>query len=132
MRLHHVQVSCPLGGEDGARQFYGDVLGLPEVDKPPALAARGGCWFRRGDVEETLLHELVHLAIGAAPGGRRWHGTEFTDTLRRAMLEGYGVAGARVRNTYHGAYAAALERSHAAEARLAERGVHPEQLELTG
>jgi catechol 2,3-dioxygenase-like lactoylglutathione lyase family enzyme len=51
MRLHHVQVSCPPGGEAAARAFYGDVLGLPEVAKPPVLAARGGVWFRDRDVE---------------------------------------------------------------------------------
>lgn len=56
MRLHHVQVSCPPGGEDAARRFYGDGLGLPEVEKPPVLAARGGCWFREGDVE-------VHVGV---------------------------------------------------------------------
>ncbi len=27
MRLHHVQVACPPGGEDGARRFYGAGLG---------------------------------------------------------------------------------------------------------
>lgn len=57
--LHHVQVSCPEGGEDAARRFYGDVLRLPEVAKPPALAARGGCWFRDEGVE-------VH--VGVEPG----------------------------------------------------------------
>jgi catechol 2,3-dioxygenase-like lactoylglutathione lyase family enzyme len=46
MRLHHVQVACPPGGEDGARRFYGEGLGLTEVDKPVALRARGGAWFR--------------------------------------------------------------------------------------
>ena len=46
MRLHHVQVSCPPGGEDAARRFYGSALGLLEVSKPPVLAARGGVWFR--------------------------------------------------------------------------------------
>jgi catechol 2,3-dioxygenase-like lactoylglutathione lyase family enzyme len=51
MRLHHVQVSCPAGGEDAARKFYGDALGIPEVAKPPVLAARGGCWFRGEAVE---------------------------------------------------------------------------------
>ena len=56
MRLHHVQVGCPAGGEDAARRFYGDVLGLPEVDKPPRLAARGGCWFRDEGVE-------VHVGV---------------------------------------------------------------------
>lgn len=84
--------------------------------------------IRRGDVEETLLHELVHLAVGAVPGGRRWHGREFTATLRRAMAEGYGVRGVQSRSTLHGAYAEALERIHAREAEL---GGHPEQLELS-
>lgn len=51
MRLHHVQVSCPPGGEAAARRFYGDTLGLPEVAKPPVLAARGGVWFRDERVE---------------------------------------------------------------------------------
>jgi catechol 2,3-dioxygenase-like lactoylglutathione lyase family enzyme len=56
MRLHHVQVSCPRGGEDAARRFYGDTLGIPEVDKPPVLAKRGGCWFRGAAVE-------VHVGV---------------------------------------------------------------------
>lgn len=43
---HHVQVSCPPGGEDGARRFYADALGLTEVAKPATLAGRGGAWFR--------------------------------------------------------------------------------------
>ncbi|MFG1990265.1 glyoxalase [Actinoplanes sp. NPDC048988] len=50
-RLHHVQVLCPPGGEDDARGFYGGVLGMTELPKPPALAARGGCWFRGGGWE---------------------------------------------------------------------------------
>lgn len=45
----HVQVCCPPGGEDRARAFWTGVLGLEEVVKPPALAARGGCWFRVGE-----------------------------------------------------------------------------------
>ena len=56
MRIHHVQVSCPVGGEDAARRFYGEGLGIPEVDKPPVLAARGGCWFRGEAVE-------VHVGV---------------------------------------------------------------------
>jgi len=65
---------------------------------------------RRGDAEETLLHELVHLFVGAAPGTRRWHGREFETTLRQAMREGYGIGGVKVNGSYHGAYADALER----------------------
>lgn len=51
MRLHHVQVSCPPGGEAVARTFYAGVLGIPEIAKPPVLAARGGVWFRGDGVE---------------------------------------------------------------------------------
>ena len=49
--LHHVQVAAPPGCEDAARAFYGGVLGLLEIDKPPLLEVRGGCWFRAGASE---------------------------------------------------------------------------------
>lgn len=51
MRLDHVQVSCPPGGEEVARAFYRDVLGMTELEKPPLLATRGGCWFKDGSAE---------------------------------------------------------------------------------
>ncbi|MDX6628410.1 MAG: hypothetical protein QOH00_656 [Gaiellales bacterium] len=43
-----MQVAAPAGCEGRARAFYGELLGLPELDKPAALAARGGCWFACG------------------------------------------------------------------------------------
>lgn len=46
--LDHVQVCCPRGGEDQARAFYGEVMGLVEVAKPEVMRARGGCWFQLG------------------------------------------------------------------------------------
>jgi catechol 2,3-dioxygenase-like lactoylglutathione lyase family enzyme len=48
-RLDHVQVAAPAGGEDAARAFYGELLGLPELPKPERLRARGGVWFAVGD-----------------------------------------------------------------------------------
>jgi hypothetical protein len=48
--IDHVQLAIPRGGEDAARGFYSAKLGIPEVPKPPLLAARGGCWFEIGDV----------------------------------------------------------------------------------
>lgn len=56
--VHHVQLACPAGTEDALRAFYVGVLGFEEVPKPPALAARGGCWFRRDGVE-------LHLGVEA-------------------------------------------------------------------
>ncbi len=50
IRLDHVQLAIPIGAEDEARAFYVVVLGLIEVPKPAAMAARGGAWFEAGDV----------------------------------------------------------------------------------
>jgi hypothetical protein len=70
---------------------------------------------RRGDLEETLLHELVHLHVGFEPGRRRrWHGPAFKRTLRQAMAEAYGVEGIDPTNARHGAYADELTRLRAA------------------
>ena len=57
----HVQVAIPVGGEDGARAFYGGLLGLAEVAKPPELAKRGGCWF---ELPEGSCGQ-VHLGVDA-------------------------------------------------------------------
>ena len=62
MRLHHVQVACPPGGEDACRRFYGDALGLTEVEKPEALRGRGGAWFRAYDDTGAVVAEL-HVGV---------------------------------------------------------------------
>jgi len=49
--IDHVQVAAPAGCEPDARAFYGGLLGLEELAKPEALAARGGCWFQAGEQE---------------------------------------------------------------------------------
>ncbi len=46
--LDHVQVAAPTGSESEARGFYGDLLGLSELEKPEALQGRGGVWFACG------------------------------------------------------------------------------------
>jgi catechol 2,3-dioxygenase-like lactoylglutathione lyase family enzyme len=52
----HVQVAIPSGSEAAARDFYGALLGMTEVPKPPALAERGGCWFTSGSA-------VLHLGV---------------------------------------------------------------------
>ncbi len=54
MRLHHVQLAIPSGGEDVARRFYVEGLGLTEVEKPGPLRDRGGLWLRDPGVELHL------------------------------------------------------------------------------
>lgn len=55
--IGHVQLAMPAGEEARARAFYGELLGLSELPKPAALAARGGCWFAVGGGQQ------VHLGV---------------------------------------------------------------------
>lgn len=54
--IDHVQLAAPPGCEDEARRFFGEVLGLREIRKPPPLAARGGVWFGAGE-------QQVHVGV---------------------------------------------------------------------
>jgi catechol 2,3-dioxygenase-like lactoylglutathione lyase family enzyme len=56
VRIDHVQLAMPRGGEEEARAFYKTVLGIPEIPKPTNLVSRGGCWF----VSDALK---VHLGV---------------------------------------------------------------------
>jgi catechol 2,3-dioxygenase-like lactoylglutathione lyase family enzyme len=56
IRLEHVQLAMPAGGEADAVAFYEGLLGIPHIPKPQHLAARGGCWFERADLK-------VHLGV---------------------------------------------------------------------
>jgi catechol 2,3-dioxygenase-like lactoylglutathione lyase family enzyme len=67
--IHHVQLAAPPGAESLMREFYGGVLGLVEVAKPPVLAARGGVWFRAAGIEIHIgVEEDFRPARKAHPG----------------------------------------------------------------
>lgn len=104
--LDHIQLAMPRGEEARGRAFYGELLGLREIPKPPELAKRGGLWFELADgrgvhlgVEEpfrpakkahpafrvTTLDALVarfregrHPVLWSfeVPGVRRFHGED--------------------------------------------------------
>jgi catechol 2,3-dioxygenase-like lactoylglutathione lyase family enzyme len=54
--LDHVQIAIPVDGEDAARRFYRDLLGLTEMDKPAPLVGRGGAWFAGPGID-------IHLGV---------------------------------------------------------------------
>lgn len=64
--IDHVQVAMPQGGEALARQFYGALLGLAELDKPDHLAVRGGLWFACGAQQLHLGGEAAFQPAGKA------------------------------------------------------------------
>jgi len=66
--LHHIQLAMPPGEEEAAVRFYGYLLGMRQIDKPPELAPRGGVWFREGAFEVHLgVEESFHPAYKAHP-----------------------------------------------------------------
>jgi catechol 2,3-dioxygenase-like lactoylglutathione lyase family enzyme len=86
-RLHHVQLAIPPDGEEACRQFWGQILGLTELAKPPELALRGGCWFRGGGLE-------VHLGVEAdfRPARKAHPGIEVSElTALAARLSAAGI-----------------------------------------
>jgi len=56
MRIDHIQLAAPRGCEEAAREFYGRLLGLREIEKPESLRARGGCWFACGE-------QQIHIGV---------------------------------------------------------------------
>src|SRR5262245_21831056 len=58
--LDHVQLAAPPGCEPAARAFFGDLLGLRELEKPEALRSRGGVWFAVGAQELHVGVEEPH------------------------------------------------------------------------
>ena len=77
IQFDHVQLAAPPGCEDQARRFFGDLLGLVELEKPEPLRSRGGVWFALGGggqlhvgVEESFVparkaHSAFRLSGGA-------------------------------------------------------------------
>lgn len=83
--LDHVQLAMPPGAEAeaAARAFYGGLLELGELFKPPILAARGGVWFGGPGFQLHLGVETdFHPARKAHPALR----CSDLDALARTLL----------------------------------------------
>ncbi len=90
--LDHVQVAAPPGCEEAARRFYGELLGLPELEKPASLRGRGGVWF-------SLAGAQLHIGVAApfVPASRAHPALRVADEqalealAQRLAAEGVGV-----------------------------------------
>jgi len=85
--IDHIQLAAPEGCEPAARHFYGSLLGLQEIEKPPALRARGGCWFQCG---ERQLHIGIEKDFRPAKKAHPAFGVENLDDLRQ-LFKSNGV-----------------------------------------
>lgn len=89
--LDHVQVAAPAGCEPQARRFYGELLGLAELDKPAALRERGGVWFALGAQQ---LHVGVEEPF--APARKAHPALLVRDGALDGLADRVAAAGAKV------------------------------------
>jgi catechol 2,3-dioxygenase-like lactoylglutathione lyase family enzyme len=69
--IDHVQLAAPPGCEQQARWFFGEVLGMHELEKPEELARRGGCWFQCGNQQLHIgVEQDFRPALKAHPAFR--------------------------------------------------------------
>lgn len=90
VQLDHIQLAMPENEEYRARVFYGDVLGLAELEKPSSLQGRGGVWY------QITNDRQIHLGVEKPfSPNRKAHPCFVTDALDRLaetlQAEGYPV-----------------------------------------
>lgn len=87
-KIDHVQICIPVGAEVKAREFYTDILGFKEMEKPQSLKPNGGLWYDLGSVQ---LH--IGVEDTSAYNSKR-HPAFVVDNLAavRRYLEEHGVA----------------------------------------
>jgi catechol 2,3-dioxygenase-like lactoylglutathione lyase family enzyme len=87
-----VQVAAPAGCEDAARRFYGELLGLGELERPEALRGRGGVWFACG------AHQLhVGVTPDFTPATKAHPALRVAPSTLDALAEQLTAAGVEVK-----------------------------------
>jgi len=56
VELNHVNIRVPRALEEATKDFYNNVVGLEEIEKPAESKAHGGAWFGCGAVQ-------IHLSL---------------------------------------------------------------------
>ncbi len=91
--IDHVQLAAPAGCEVAARAFFGELLGLRELEKPQVLQARGGAWFALAGDQQ--LH--IGVAEPFAPARKAHPALRLADEpALEALAERLQAAGAPV------------------------------------
>lgn len=67
--LDHILIAIPEGAEDAARAYYCGLLGFTEIEKPEALAGRGGFWLQAGAFTLHIGTETPFVPPGRAHPG---------------------------------------------------------------
>lgn len=82
--IDHVQVAALPMCESEARRFYGEILGLKELEKPEALRKKGGCWFELASGQQ--LHVGVEFPFRPGLKAHPAFVVEHFDEFRQRLL----------------------------------------------
>jgi hypothetical protein len=86
-----VQIAAPPGCEAEARRFFGELLGLKELEKPEPLRSRGGAWFALGGGQLHVGVEEPFTAARKAHPAFRVSAEELEELARRLEAAGKRV-----------------------------------------
>ena len=84
-----MQIAAPPDCESQARRFYGELLGLAELEKPGPLRPAGGVWFALGDAQLHIGVEERFSPARKAHPALRVDGAELEELARR--LSDFGM-----------------------------------------
>ena len=70
LEFHHADLIIPNGSEAIAREFYCDLLGLREIEKPESLRKNRGRWLR---LENAQIHLGYEKKEGVDPRKTKAH-----------------------------------------------------------
>ena len=60
VKLNHVNVTVPAALEEATKKFYGNLLGLEQIEKPDGPRKYIGAWYQLGESQ-------LHLSIEQEP-----------------------------------------------------------------
>src|ERR1700684_242903 len=83
VRIDHIQIAAPKDCETAAREFYGSILGLAEIEKTASLRGRGRCWVQCGDQH---LHIGVESAFQPAKKAHPAFTVANLDKVRESLI----------------------------------------------
>lgn len=91
-RLQHASVPMPPSGNADARRFYGDALGMREIQPPSTLAVMNLVWFTAGDGGDEV-HCFAEETLGPnSPGQHLCLEVDDLDAYRTRLAEhGFAV-----------------------------------------
>lgn len=98
--VHHVQITVPPGNLGEVRRFYGEILGLEELEVPASLKKYELVWFRLGLDRELhvraeqgadRLGTFAHVAylVDDARSLRRRLSNASVIVVEQPVIEGY-------------------------------------------